>query len=129
MRLDLKNARKALSLGPLFPKMGNPRMEDKVGMGVALVTSHASLRPGKNAWPWHLQWDSMRKTPTWANHAYKAIMGDEGGSIFSSDNKKMYLSEGSCESRWFSAFILGAKKRMGHCNAQYDQCGHYLGIL
>eukprot|EP00984_Skeletonema_dohrnii_P012354 scaffold4996_cov82-Skeletonema_dohrnii-CCMP3373.AAC.1 len=53
MQLDLKNAQKVLSFGPLFPKMGNPCMEDKVGMGVALVTSHTSLRPGKNAW--HLQ--------------------------------------------------------------------------
>lgn len=111
MRLDVRNARSALTLGPLFPKMGNPDMEDKVGMGIALVTLHSSLRKGKHAN--HLQWDSMRKTPTWANHAYEAIVGDEGGSIFASDNRKLYVADGSTRSRWFSSFILGAKRRMG----------------
>ena len=111
MRLDVGKARDKMTIGPLFPKMGNPRMEDRVGMGIALVSLEASLRKGKYAPT--LQHETIRKTVTWANHAHKACTGGAGGSIFTSDNKKMYLSDGPGESRWFSAFLLGLKRRIG----------------
>lgn len=111
MRLDLKNALPKLSVGPLFPKMGNPEVEDKVGMNIAVITLNTSLRPGKHAG--NIQWDSMRKTPTWYAHAHQSIVGGEEESIYAADNKKMYATSCPTRSRWFSAFLLGAKKRMG----------------
>ena len=111
MRLDLKNALPELSIAELFPKMGNPQMEDKVGMGMAIITLHSSLRRGRHAS--HLQWDSMRRTPTWYSHVHEAVVGSDEGSIFASDHKKMYATQSLTRSRWFTAFLLGAKKRMG----------------
>ena len=40
-----------LSISPtiILPVLGNPEIGDRVGLGVALATVLASLRPGKNA--------------------------------------------------------------------------------
>ncbi len=111
MRLDLKNALHELSIAELFPPMGNPEMEDRVGMGMAIITLHSSLRPGRHAS--HLQWDTMRRTPTWYAHAHEAIVGGDEATIFASDQKKMYATQVLTRCRWFTAFLLGAKKRMG----------------
>jgi hypothetical protein len=48
----------------------NPTVEDRVGLGVALTTVLASLRPGKNAAM--VQFDTIRKTQTWYSNAYDA---------------------------------------------------------
>jgi hypothetical protein len=118
MKLDLKKALPALSIGGLFPPMGNPELLDRVGMRMAIITLHSSLRPGKYADT--LQWDTMRQTPTWYAHAHEAFTGGGDVSIFSADNKKMYETECVTRSRWFTAFLLGAKKRMGVTRKQNE---------
>jgi hypothetical protein len=118
MKLDLGNALPALSIEGLFPPMGNPKLEDRVGMGMAIITLHSSLRRGK--YTDTLQWDTMRQTPTWYTHAHEAFTGGGEVSIFSADNKKMYETECVTRSRWFTAFLLGAKKRMGVTRKQNE---------
>ena len=109
MKLDLENALPGLSIEGLFPPMGNPKLRDRVGMSMAIITLHSSLRRGK--YTDTLQWDTMRQTPTWYTHAYEAFTGGGEESIFSADSKKMYETEYVTRSRWFTAFLLGAKKR------------------
>ena len=111
MSLDLENALGRLSIDGIFPRMGNPEMEDKMGMAMALITLDVSTRPGVYAD--HLQWDTMRQTPTWFFHAYEAIMGGADGSVYAGDAKKMYETSCVTRSRWFAGFLLGAKRRMG----------------
>ena len=47
----------------ILPVLGNPEIGDRVGLGVALATVLASLRPGKNTST--VQFDTIRKTQTW----------------------------------------------------------------
>ncbi len=63
IKRDLTDAlpRLSLSLDSLLPEMGNPEMKDKVGMGLALITLHSSLRPGRNAET--IQWDTRMVFP------------------------------------------------------------------
>ena len=42
MLLDWGNATKVLAIGNIFPRLGNPRMEDRVGMGIALIMLNVS---------------------------------------------------------------------------------------
>lgn len=117
MRLDLKRAMARFSIAMLFPKMGNPKMEDRVGMRVALITLLTSLRKGK--YTNHLQWDTMRKTGTWYKHAWEAITGqEEASSVFASDNRTMHATDCPTRGLWFKSFLLGAKKRMGMLRKQ-----------
>ena len=44
MRKDCKEANEVLSVGQIFPRMGNSEMVDKDGMGLAIIMLHASLR-------------------------------------------------------------------------------------
>ena len=111
MSLDLENALARLSIDGIFPRMGNPEMEDKVGMAMALITLDVPTRPG--VYPGHLQWDTMRQTPIWFFHAYEAIMGGADGSVYAGDAKKMYETFCVTRSRWFAGFLMGAKRRMG----------------
>jgi hypothetical protein len=88
--------------------MDNPELKDRVGMSMALITLHSSLRPGKYSDT--LQWDST----------HEAFTGGGDVSIFLADNKNMYETECVTRSRWFTAFLLGAKKRMGVIRKQNE---------
>ncbi len=48
---DFDMAIDSLSISPtvILPILGNPEIGDRVGLGIALATVLASLRPGKNA--------------------------------------------------------------------------------
>jgi len=46
MRLDYQDAMAVLSIAEPLPKLGNPTLEDRVGMGAAIITLHSSLRKG-----------------------------------------------------------------------------------
>lgn len=48
-----------LSVTPeaLLPQLGNPRLEDRVGMAIAATTVCTLLQPGKNST--HIQFDTM----------------------------------------------------------------------
>ena len=62
MWLNYSEASKTFDLPTLIPPMGSPIVKDRVGMGVAIVTLHASLHPGLYAR--HLQYQAMQKKPT-----------------------------------------------------------------
>ena len=95
----------------LVPVLGRDDISDRVGMGIAITTLNASLRKGK--YTNHLQWDTMRKNPTWYTNAFEAGEEFSSGAIFSNQDKKSYESTAPTASRWFTRFMLGAKRRMG----------------
>jgi hypothetical protein len=47
----------------ILPVLGNPTVEDRIGLGVALTMVLALLRPGENAAM--VQFDTIQKTQTW----------------------------------------------------------------
>ena len=105
MRRDLEGAAKNLSVGNIFPAMGNPELEDKKGMGLAVIMLEASKRPGKYAN--HLQYDTMRKAGTWYMNAHEAIRGDNDGSVFAADNRTMHVQSQSPGRSGSLGFFLG----------------------
>ena len=111
MNKDVKDAMETLSLGHIFPRMGDSDLEDKCGMVFALIMLRASLRPGKYAD--HLQFDSVRKTVSWAMNAWSAISQGEDGTLFAADDRTLFSSESPTRTAWFQRFVLGMKRRMG----------------
>ena len=111
MTRDVREASEVMTMGHIFPKMGDEEMEDKCGMEFATIMLHASLRPGKYAE--HLQFQTARKTVSWAMNAWSAISRGEDGTLFASDEKTMFSSEALTRTPWFQRFVLGVKRRMG----------------
>ena len=62
LRRDYDDIKVSLCIAEPLPVLGRDDVSDRVGMSVAILTLNASLRKGKYAG--HLQYDSMRKTPT-----------------------------------------------------------------
>ena len=113
LQRDYEDSIDALSIKNPMPIIGTDEVKDRVGMGCALMTLNASLRTGK--YQDTIQWDSMRKTPTWFTNAnaYEAGEGYGAGAIYSSNEKMVYESSAPTASRWFPRFMLGTKRRMG----------------
>ena len=101
----------ATSINNLLPPLGNRTIRDRVGMAVAAATLNATLRKGK--YGDHLQWDTMRRTPTSLNNVYGAADDEETDDVYAGVDKKMYSSKAPTASKWFGRFMLGAKRRMG----------------
>ena len=102
---------KWVSLLRPLPLLGNPKLDDRVGMAPALMTLVASLRKGK--YGDSLQWDSMRKTQTWYGNAYDAGTAYVDESVLGREDKKQFISDSPTGGRWFSRFMRGNKLRMG----------------
>ncbi len=96
--------------------LGNPTVEDWVGLGVALTTVLASLRPGKNAA--NVQFDRIRKTQTWYANAYDAGENFSCETVVGLDQKKQYVSLGNTFGKWVASFMRGARLRMGMVQRQ-----------
>ena len=118
MRRDYHDAVPFMPLVGLIPSQGTHKVEDRVGMGIAVASLNASLRKGK--YTDHLQWDSMRKTPTWYTNLWEAGSNYQGSAIFSNQDKKVYESNCPTSGRWFPRFMLGAKRRMGVIRKQNE---------
>jgi len=118
MRLDYTDASAALSVMNPLPRLGNSAMVDRVGMGMAIYTLHSSLRQGK--YTTNLQWDSMRKTPTWYANAFGAGSDYNTGSTLAKDEKKLFVTQCPTSGWWFSRFMRGAKLRMGVVRRQNE---------
>ena len=88
-----------LSIANPLPALGHNTVKDRVGMKCALFTLNVSLCTGRYAD--HLQWDSMRKTPTWYNNDFEAGENASESAVFAAYNKKMYLSGAPTSSKWF----------------------------
>ena len=99
-----------------LPELGWPYLEDRVGMRVAVQTLNASLRPGKYAN--HLQYDAMRRTPTWWNSAYTSGTQYNQGAMFAKDERKVTATTSPVMGEWFTRFKRGAKLRMGQIRRQ-----------
>ena len=87
-------------------------------MGIALYTLQASLRKGR--YSNYLQWDSMRKTPTWYANAYEAGTEYGNGSMMVQDDRKLFSTLCPSNGKWFSRFMRGAKLRMGVIRRQNE---------
>ena len=109
-----------LSISPtvLLPVLGNPEIGDRVGLGVALATVLASLRPGKNAST--VQFDTIRKTQTWYGNAYDAGEKFSCETVVGLDQKKQYVSTSHTFGKWFARFMRGARLRMGMVRRQNE---------
>jgi hypothetical protein len=74
----------------LLPVLGNPKVGDKLGMGVAILTVVTSLRAGVNTT--NIQYDTMQKMQTWYGNAFDAGLGYTCNMVIGLDQKKQYLS-------------------------------------
>ena len=60
---------------------------------------HASLRKG--VYRDHLQFDTVRKTVSWAWQAWTAIERGEEGSVFASEDRTMHACDAPTRTKWF----------------------------
>jgi len=118
IRLDYSASVELFSIHEPMPKLGWEKLEDRVGMGIAIITLHSSLRPGK--YGRHLQFDSMRKTPTWYGHVHRGGAAYSQLTLFAQDERKVKTSTSPTDGEWFQRFKLGAKLRMGQVRKQNE---------
>ena len=100
----------SLDFCTILPVLGNPGVGDRVGLGVALTTVLALLRPGRNST--NVQFDTNRKKQTWYANAYDAGENFSCKTVVGLDQKKQYLLMGHTFGKWFSRFTRGARLRM-----------------
>ncbi len=108
----------SIEAGTLLPRLGNPTLEDRVGMTVALTMVCTSLQAGRNAS--NIQVDTMRKTQTWYGNTYNAGTDYTCQMVVGLDQKKQYLSMSHTFDKWFSCFMRGAHLRMGMVRCQIE---------
>ena len=87
----------SLEAGTLLPRLGNPKLEYRVGMVVALATVCTSLREGRNSS--NIQVDTMRRTQTWYGNAHDAGSGYSCQTVVGPTSHTF--------ERWFSRFMRG----------------------
>ncbi len=108
---DMAAGNLSLNYPTILPLLGNPMVEDRVGLGVALTTVLALLRPGKNAA--NVQFDMIRKTQTWYANAYNSGENISCETVVGLDQKKHYVSMGHTFKKWFACFMRVARLPMG----------------
>ena len=82
LRREYFESYKALIIIRPVPIIGTDKVRDRVGMGCAIQTLDASRRKGRCQD--QLQWDLMRRTPTWYTNEWEAGAGSlEAGYIYS----------------------------------------------
>lgn len=108
----------SLDYRTILPVLGNPTVGDRVGLGIALTTVLASLRPGKHSS--NVQFDTIRKTQTWYANAYDAGEKYSCETVVGLDQKKQYVSTGHTFGKWFSRFMRGTRLRMGMVRRQNE---------
>jgi hypothetical protein len=118
MLMDYNEAASVFDLKSLMPPLGSPIVKDRVGMAVALTTVLASLRPGLYAR--HLQFQAMRKTPTWYSNVFHAGSAYGTESLYAKDERKLHVTSCPTSGEWFVRFKQGAKLRMGEIRRQNE---------
>ena len=101
----------AYSMRCPLPPLGNPKLEDRVGMSVALMLLEASKRVGRYA-P-NLQYDSARKTLSVMHNAYLAGEKASTSEVLTNQETNFHVVDAPFASRWRERFSLGVKRRMG----------------
>jgi hypothetical protein len=108
----------SLDYKTILPVLGNPAVGDRVGLGIALTTVLALLRPGKHTS--NVQFDTIRKTQTWYANAYDAGENYSCETVVGLDQKKQYVSTGHTFGKWFARFMRGTRLRMGMVHRQNE---------
>ena len=91
LRRDYFDSADALRIRRPVPIIGTDKVRDRVVMESAIRNLDALQIKGKCQY--HLQWNSMRRTPTCYNNAWEAGAGSfEAGAIYSENEKKVYES-------------------------------------
>ena len=119
-RLDYTTTQSAFGFPKPVPVLGRTKVADPCGMQIAMQTIHVSLRRGKYAR--HLQVDTMRKTRTWVNNAYRAGEGafNHGATLASNHRGVMYITDGQVHTEWYHRFEEGYRRRMGITRRQNE---------
>jgi hypothetical protein len=115
---DYRASQEVFAIRKPLPELGWDKLEDRVGMGVALMTLHSSLRRGKYAET--LQFDTMRKTPTWYGHMHRGGRAYNTETLYAQDERRVRSSTCPTDGEWFTRFKLGAKLRMGQIRKQNE---------
>ncbi len=102
----------------LLPVLGNPKVKNRLGMGVAILTVVTSLRAGVNST--NIQYDTMGKMQTWYGNTFDAGLGYTCNMVIGLEQKKQYLSSSHTFGKWFSHFMRGARLRMGMVRRQNE---------
>lgn len=118
MRRDYLETLSTTSIVGLLPELGNPRLKDRVGMKIAISTLNASLREGRNTE--NVQWDTVRKTPTWYRHMYDTGVNYATTAVLGGATKKSLTSTCPTVGDWFEGFARGCKTRMGVVKIQNE---------
>jgi hypothetical protein len=116
MWLDYKESLEVFDIVDPLPSFRTDKVVDWVGMGIAITTLHASLRPGLYAR--HLQYQGMRRTPTWFAHLYSSGSHYTTESVYAKDEKKLHVSTCPTSGEWFVRFKHGARLWMGEIRKQ-----------
>jgi hypothetical protein len=104
----------ASSLGfksKLFRPLGPFPLEDKFGMGAAIVILQLSLNPGK--YDRHVQFGTIRKFRSAFSNAYHASKEGLDAMVMAKDTRKLTVTKCPTYSQWFEKFMKGCHKRMG----------------
>ena len=118
LRRDYREARDTTSMVDLLPAMGNPKVEDRVGMKVAVMSLLASLRDGNNTK--NIQWDTVRRTQTWYKSVYDAGVEYDVQAVLAFDSSKATASTCVTMGIWFGRFARGCRLRMGVVRIQNE---------
>ena len=118
MRRDFLETMTTTSILGLMPQRGNPLLQDRVGMKAAIATLNASLRVGKHTT--NVQWDTVRKTPTWIRHLHDTGLGYAPDAIMGGATKKTTPSTCPTVGEWFESFGRGCRGRMGIVKVQNE---------
>jgi len=118
MWLDYRESLEVFDIVDWVPPFGSDKVVDHVGMGITIITLHASLRPGLYAR--HLQFQAMRRTPTWFTHLYSSGSHYASESIYAKDEKKLHVSTCPTSGEWFVRLKHGARLRMGEIRRQNE---------
>ena len=108
---DYTASMNAYSMMCPLPVLGNPKLEDRVGMSVALMMLEASTRGGRYG-P-NLQYDSTRRTLTVLHNAYLAGEKASTSEVLTNQETNFHVVDAPFASRWRERFSLGVKRRMG----------------
>jgi hypothetical protein len=104
----------ATSLGikvKLFRPMGPFPVEDKFGMGAAVVMLQLSLQPGR--YSNHMQFTSVRKFRSAFSNAYQASVEGQQAAVMAKDTRKLVVTKCPTYGEFFERFVRGLHKRMG----------------
>jgi hypothetical protein len=96
-----------------LPVLGNPSLEDRVGMRVALATLSSSLRKGKHTR--NVQFGTVRQPRSWYTNIF-----DAAANPVDEDDEEEASGLSPTKRQWFKRFMKGVKLRMGVVRIQNE---------